>query len=244
LTESGHDFYQRCKDIKDNVDEAINFVNTKQLEPIGTLRISIPPIFGQYALLPIIFDFMRCYPKIKIQCSLQSIRNIIVDDSDYDLMIVATQELPDSNYQARLLTRYQGLKVCAAPQYFASHTRPKKPQDLLQHNCLVYAVMGEYYDKWQFNYEGKDEYLCVQGDFQINSSICLLEAALAGRGIVYLPNVIVDSYISKGKLESVLDKYIVKDTKFYALYHKNRYLTPKVRLFIDTVIQQLPARLS
>jgi len=238
LTELGQDFYKRCVQIQRDVTEAIAAINYKQREPNGILRLNAPANFSRFYLMPIIQDFIKKYPQVNINCVFDQQRATTYSN-EFDLIITIAQNLPDSSFQARRLATSK-LCLCGSPEYFAKHGKPKNPEDLYQHNCLVYLQQNKPLDEWVFYDKKKQEKrIKIESNFYINSSTGLAHAAFYGLGLIMLPKYILAPTIDAGKLVTVLDEYQTAEFGIYALYPNNRYVTPKVRLFIDILADRL-----
>jgi DNA-binding transcriptional LysR family regulator len=124
--------------------------------------------------------------------------------------------------------------VCGAPAYFERHGRPKRPGDLREHACLLYSSLATP-RVWRFR-GGKS--VRVSGPFAVNHGESLRQAALDGLGLAYMPTFIVGRDLSDGGLVSVLDEFSHSVQKIYAVHPRNRNLAPKVRVFVDYLVEQ------
>ncbi len=234
LTEIGQLFFERCQRIRSEMQDAALAVSQTQQKPQGTLRINSPMSFGHLHLVPAISDFMHLYPDIRVELVLGShYANLIEGSLD---LAIHTDELLDSCLAARRIA-LRSTRVYGAPNYFAKHGIPKQPQDLTQHNCLLYQLQPTKHT-WHFQHNGVDEYVKVNGNFKANSSHALAAAAVTGLGIVKLPGYMVTEDIQAGRLISVLKDYCPRDTGIYIVYPQNRYLSINVRAFIDYLVQR------
>ncbi|MCL6486226.1 MAG: substrate binding domain-containing protein, partial [Janthinobacterium lividum] len=149
--------------------------------------------------------------------------------------------LPDSTLVARQLTSSRTLAV-ASPAYLARHGHPATPQDLAQHNCLMYTA-GDKPAEWLFTDAGGSVHkVAVRGSLQANTSIALREAAVGGMGIAGAAAFIVRDALRSGKLLEVLPGYTLRPRTLYALYPHSRQLSPKVRAFVDFAVQHYQDR--
>ncbi len=234
-TEVGLAFYERCQRIIAELDDAERSVMELQQTPRGLLRINAPMSFSIRHLAPVISDFMKLYPDLQVDLELND-RVVDVVEEGYDLVIRITK-LPDSTLIARKLAPFRNI-VCASPEYWAIHGRPKTPDDLRHHNCLIYKYLSSS-SEWSFvGPDGQANSVRISGAFTANNGDVLLAAARQGLGVLATPSFISCDDLRAGFLEPVLLDYTTVDASIYAVYPHNRYLSAKVRLFVDFMIEQ------
>ncbi len=235
LTQVGETLYEYSVRIREEIEEAERAVTHMQTEPMGTVKIHTPLSFGHLHLVPAIADFVKTYEDIKVDLSLGgSMMNLI--EGGYDLGIYIG-EPPDSNHICRRLAQ-RGMRVCASKHYLEKHGTPDKPEELKEHNCLVYREVP-HHEVWQFqDKKGKDLFINIEGNLSATSAEALREAAVAGMGIVKLPGYMVTRQIKQGSLVPILDDYSKKDIGIYALYPHSRQLATKVRVFVDFLVER------
>lgn len=155
-------------------------------------------------------------------------------------VVIRMAELRDSD----LISRYLGssrVVMAAAPQYLDRQGRPRTPEDLRRHSCLSYLGSGLPMDWTLRTPEGQEVTLPVSGRLHVNSCEALRKAAVAGVGITYLLGFNVAADLRSGALEQVLADYEIEPRPFYAIYPRNRHLTPKVRVFLDFLVELFSA---
>ncbi len=239
LTEEGRVFYQHCRGVLDGLDAAEQAVSNLQSKPQGKIKLTAPVTYGEQQLLPLINDFMVQYQDIEVSAFLSN-QKIDLIEGGYDLAI-RIGKLNDSTMMAKKLSQRTNF-VCAAPAYLDKHEIPTVLNDLSQHNCLLGTR-----DYWHFidtdprvsEDAGKEKNLRVSGTVQYNSGYSLVDAALKGLGIVQLPDYYVQKYLASGELVSLLDDYREPTENIWAVYPHNRHLSPKIRLLVDYLAEQL-----
>ena len=237
LTEAGQALYERCAHIKTDLEEAEQAVLNTNTAPRGTLRINSSFGFGHLHLVPAIADFMKIYPEIKVELLFGAHYEDLIDNG-LDLGI-RIGKLPDSNLIARrLIARY--MRVCAAPDYLHRAGTPLVPEDLYNHNCLLY-LNSPTGNEWHFEKDKQKKIINIKSNFSSNSSQNLEAAAVAGMGIVFLPGYMMTKHIKQGKLISLLDEYCPQNIEINAVYPATRHLATKVRVFIDFLAARLQA---
>ncbi len=240
LTESGQIFYERCKRIKAEIKDAASVVLQNHQNPSGLLRINVPMSFGQVHLVSAVNDFIVLYPEIQIELILGSqYASFIHNGLDLAIFI---KDLPDTHLLRSRKITVRSTGVYGAPDYLKRCGIPTTPDELANHNCLIYQSepgnqlgIGQKYE-WRFCNDKEKIIVPVSGNLRINSSQGLVKAALAGVGLVKLSSFMVTEETKSGRLISVLDDYCERDIEIHAAYPNQRYLPSKVRVFIDFLI--------
>jgi DNA-binding transcriptional LysR family regulator len=235
MTEAGVVFYGHCKRIVAEAKEAETAIGPLQSEPRGTLRISAPQSLG-FALLPqAIPKFHQRYPALNLEVQITG-RHVDLVEEGYDVSL-RVAELKDSTLKARKITRCQFM-VCATPDYWNEHGHPQHPTDLEVHNCLLYTQSPNF-DHWQFtDKNGKSLSVAVNGNLRSNDGALLLNAVLAGQGILFGPDFMFNEYIKRGNLEPTLSNFYKPSTALYAVYPYSKFVSSKLRVFIDFLMEE------
>ena len=131
------------------------------------------------------------------------------------------------------------MHLCAAPSYLQRYGRQHSLSELPQHNCLIGSS-----DQWQFQQEGREQTLRVQGNWRCNSGEAVLDAALRGFGVCQLPDYYVQAHLRSGALVALLEAQQPPNTAVWALYPQQRHLSPKVRQLVDHLKSGLSERLA
>lgn len=232
-TEAGRKYYERCKRILDEVSDLEGSLSDLQTRPTGMLRVHAAVAFGQLYILPVMFKFRRLYPGLAIDLMLSD-RYVDVIQEGVDVAI-RFGELRDSQLVARRIGG--STRVCvASPAYLRARGTPKSPGELFSHNCITYNYL--FSNEWEF-YTGKGPTTVrVGGDFRANSALTIRAAALEGIGIAHMPTMFVQEDIDKGRLVRVLEDYGPPAVDVHAIYPSARFLSGKVRLFLDFVSEE------
>jgi DNA-binding transcriptional LysR family regulator len=236
LTEVGHGYFQRASQILAEVADANLSVSQLQAAPRGRLRVDAPISFGVLHLIPAISGFLCRCPDVDIELSLND-RYIDLIDEGVDLAI-RIGRLADSSLVARKLATARRI-LCASPAYLAAFGTPATPSDLKGHRCLGYTNIASTRE-WLFHdRDGRPWPVDVEGRLRVNNGDALRAAALRGIGIVSLPSFIVGGDLQTGTLVSLLADYIPQDFAIHAVYPHSRHLSPKVRAFVDFLVEQI-----
>lgn len=229
LTEVGATFYERCQRIVADAEEAEQEVSEMRGTARGLLRVNAPMSFGQQHIAPAVADFLRAYPDIRLDLTLND-RQLDLVEGGFDLGI-RIAELADSSLIARRLAPAR-LVICGAPSYLARRGVPRTPGDLQKHNCLNYTYLATR-DSWRMGGKSRHDLVRVAGDFQANNGEVLQAAARAGLGLVQLPTFIVGPDLRSGALKAVLPRHELRSMSVWAIYPHTRHVSPKVRVFVD-----------
>jgi len=236
LTEAGRQFFQQSQSALMQLENAEGEILAMQAEPRGLLRISVPSSFGIMHLAPLMPQFQKIYPDLKLDLS---INDKIVDIVDEGIDIaIRIGELPDSTLIAKRIAQCRYV-VCASPTYFEQHDKPIIPEDLTQHNCLLFQFWNTP-NQWQFL--SKDNQFIdvkVRGEVVSNNSLALRKIMLNNGGISMAPTFLVGDDIKNGHLISVLSDCHIKPLSIYAVYPHRQYLTAKVRAFLEFLSSQI-----
>ena len=241
LTEVGATFYEHCARMLAEAEAAELAVSRLYAAPRGVVRITSPAAFGNVQVAPAIPDLIARYPELTVQIVMND-RPVDLVEEGYDVAIRVTDQPPPGVVARKLMTvRWI---VCAAPAYLLEHGTPRTPQELKEHNCLFYSFL-ESSIEWRFHSRQGDSKVRVAGNFTANNSEAIREVALKGAGIALLPSFLVNPDLADGRLKQVLAGHEVAGAvgnDVYALFLPTRYLSPKVRAFVDFFVERFQAR--
>ena len=229
LTDEGASYYDTCARLLAEIEEADTAASAGRVEPQGALKVAMPASFGHQHLAPLIPEFARRYPKVKLALSLSD-RNVNLIEEGFDLAI-RIAHLEDSSLAARRLAPNRRV-VCASPEYLARHGTPRTPEDLAHHNCLT-AI--DFTTAWDFKGpDGKPGSVRVSGRYACDNWEVLREWALAGLGVALKSTWDVHRHLADGSLVAVCPGYTFdSDVAIYAVYPHRRFLPAKTRVFIE-----------
>lgn len=238
LTEDGVSFFERCRQILSEIEEAETALTRARAAPRGKLRVQMPVGFGRRVIVPALADFIARYPELVVDVELSDrVPDLAEEGLD---AVVHIGQLGDSRLVARRLCAIRHV-TCAAPEYLRRYGEPATPDELDKHRCLayVYPYAGGYRD-WQFSYNGKRFSKVVSGSLNVNNGESLLEMAVAGAGIAAIGTFITAEAIAAGKLKIILRDYIADGPTVSVVYLPNRYMLPRVRTFVDFLGDLVP----
>ena len=233
LTEAGRLYYERAKQILEEVAEMEHALTMQTGVASGRLHVSAPSLLGRLRLAPMLPGFLVEQPRVSIDLMLVD-RPVRLAEEGIDVAL-RTGPLEDSGLIVRKLDDIQ-LVVCAAPNYLRRRGEPARPDDLVEQDCLAFGDVPGMAE-WSFQ-EG-----AVRRSLRIPTRLCandfdtLVSAALAGAGLVRVPSWQVAHYLADGRLRIVLEAYQRPATPLSILTLRNRLLLPKVRAFVDFLQQ-------
>lgn len=230
LTEAGRIFYEKSRRGLAEIEEAEAEITNLLQAPRGVLRINSPMSFGILHMAPLLPEFQVRYPDVSIDMSLDD-RKVDIIEEGFDVS-VRISKLPDSSMIARRLAACRHA-VVASPAYLEKRGAPQVPQDLVNHNIVSFSFQSSLH-QWHFvGPDGSPESVQVHGSIQMNNSLALREALLAGAGIMRTPTFVVGEDIRSGKLIRLLPNYETLEVSIYLVYSGRKHLSPKVRAFVD-----------
>lgn len=237
LTEAGQAFHDRAHVALEVLVEAEGAVTNLAASPSGHLRVTMPVSFGMIQVAPLLAGFMARFPQITLEIESTN-RFVDLVSEGYDVAIrVGT--LPDSTLRARRLRPFRWV-VCASPAYLAAHGAPDEPGDLADRPCLLLAHSARV---WPFSGPDGDFSVPVSGPLVAADAQLLATAVIADAGIARMSSYVVTNELRSGALVPILKDYAWREeTHVYAVYPHTRQLSPKVRAFIDYLVEHLDQR--
>lgn len=232
-TEIGLAYYDRARRVLNDAGEADALVTSMQSAPSGLLRLSVATDFGVTLLSPILGEFLKEYPSITINMVLNN-RYVELISEGFD-MAIRMGELEDSSLRARRIAETTR-KMVAAPAYFRNFGRPMKIDDLNEHKLLHYSSQAAG-NVWKITApSGEKRQVRSAGWLTVNDGQSLLNAAVAGLGIAFLPSFLYHAAMKEGLVEEAMPDLPVEIVGIYAVYPPGRFTQPKVRAFIDFLV--------
>ncbi|WP_127108918.1 LysR family transcriptional regulator [Pararhodobacter zhoushanensis] len=234
-TEIGLVYYDRARRVLNDAGEADSIVTAMQSAPSGVLRMSVATDFGVGLLSPILDEFLSEYPEISVNMVLKN-RYVELISEGFD-MSIRVGEMEDSSLRARKITE-TAQRLIASPRYIQEHGRPAKIDDLNEHRLLHYSNQSSA-NVWRITAaSGEVRQVRGNGWLTVNDGHSLLNAAVKGLGIAYLPSFLYHDAMAQGLVEDVIPELPQTTLGIYAVYPPGRFTQPKVRAFIDFLVDQ------
>ncbi|MES3676602.1 LysR family transcriptional regulator [Halomonas elongata] len=235
-SEAGLAFYRRVKPALEEIKEARLEATDSRIAPSGLLRIGAPVLFAPVYLMPVIADFMRRYPEIDVELKLSD-RFVNFEEEELDLA-VRIGELPDSDLKARRLGSLRRV-VFGAPGYFARHGRPRHPDDLQRHACILRTV-DRHPNQWTFQINGRTRSVPVSGSFRADTMTAIYSAVTHELGLGFSPLWQIRHLVDAGQVELVLTSYELPPVPVHIVWPSGRSPLAKTRLFKEYLLEQWP----
>ncbi|MEC7876210.1 MAG: LysR family transcriptional regulator [Pseudomonadota bacterium] len=231
LTDAGSSYYEKVNIILSEIDETESAISQLNSEPKGKLKVMAQPSFGAFHLSRALSLYLKKYTEVTVNLELSHrIPDLVEENIDLAFHV---GELNDSMYVSRRIASARRV-ICASPEYIKKNGMPKKPEDLLNHNCLIYMPRNDM-GKWEFLDKGRRKKIKVTGDIQCNSGDALRVASIQSRGITQLPTYMVGLDIQAGRLEAVHVDFEPEKQPIYCIYNHRKYVSAKIKTFIDFI---------
>ncbi|MDB5934130.1 MAG: HTH-type transcriptional regulator DmlR [Massilia sp.] len=243
LTDPGREYVARATSILEQLEEADNAVGAATSVARGLLRIAAPVTFSSMFIAPLLPELARRYPELELDMRLNdSVTNLVEESIDLAIRIGTVERIP--NLVARKLSTHQRF-ICASPAYLARHGAPRRPADLGQHNCLLFAYsVGA--QQWHLRDAAGIEEIEVRGTLTVNNVEVLRQAVVGGVGLGLLPEWLVKADLGSGALVRVLEQYEINpgpmEVGVYGLYPASRRGSAKVKAVLDMLAAALAAQ--
>lgn len=230
LTEAGEQFYNRCRSILQEIEEAEGTVSDLHTRPSGHLRVVGMNVLSQELLMPLITEFLSQNPDITIDLVQTDVLPDLIR-SGADVALRIGEVTAKALVCERLAPSHR--VICAAPGYLESHGWPAQLKELSKHNCLVFGH-NPALNIWQTERDGQIIGIEPRGDFSANRGELLRQAALAGLGIAQLSDVLVGPDLQAGRLVALLPEQLRRITNHVCAIYPRRQRAPhKVTAFVS-----------
>ena len=239
LTEAGTRLLGGVRAALGELDAAVESVNVLRDRPAGHLRLTLAPWAASFVVAPLLGRFLREYPEISVEVSVDATLTDIVAGR-YDAGMRSGRTLEGDMIAVRVSEGVARM-AAASPSYLATHGEPATPHDLAGHNCIRYRYPNGMIWPWEFEIDGKKKRIEVEGSFVVNDVDLGLQAALDSVGIVYCSQDHIAPLVASGRLKPVLERYPASHSEAYYLYYPKNRRNPTA---LQALIKFLRANLS
>ena len=231
LTDAGQQFSTYCVQVVNQVQDANTMMENLKDDVSGILRLGVSQSFGAIHIIPAIEQFRKAYPDLRVEVSLFDYKSNMIDDG-LDLWLTNIDNISEGYVAQRLADT--SFVVAASPEYLINHTAPAHPQDLEEHNCLIYQNRERTYGVWAFKQDDEELYVNVNGNYRVDLAEAIRDAAISGWGIAYLATYLLTDELKTGKLIQLLPEWQASQVmRFYAVYPSRKHLPKKITAAID-----------
>lgn len=234
LTEEGRQFYHQAREVLALMDQAEEAVSSAAPEPSGVLRVNVPVSFGVLHLAPVWADFMKAYPKVELDISLND-RLVDLVEEGFDVA-VRIARMENSSLVGRRLAGTR-MCLCASPAYLATHPPVHTLSDLTEHGVVAYTHFASG-NEWQFQGPDGSESVRTRSVVRCNNGDTCRSITLAGGGISLQPSFMVAEDLRSGDLVEILPEYQSVELGIYVVYPSRKHLAPKVRVLINFLAER------
>lgn len=233
LTDFGVSYLAQCKDILERVALTELAAETQHYEARGNLRMTAPITFGSSVLMPALKSYRDLSPLVSIDLVLSD-SNLDLIEKGFDIAF-RIGDIPDSRLIQRNLMPYEVI-VCASPDYLDKFGTPSLPDDLASHQLITFTPSQRL--SWTFYKKDVTSQVVLTSMVKVNNSHAILNAALAGLGIVIQPKVLLDADIKAGRLIQLLPDWELGKKPLSMIYYQDQHMTPRTRSFINFAIKE------
>ncbi len=218
----------------EEIEAELEAISELRDRPAGSIRITATDYAAETILWPKLAKFLREYPDVKVEIITDYGLTDIVAQR-YDAGVRLGGQVAKDMIAVRIGPDMR-MAVAGAPSYFANHSPPKKPQDLTGHNCinLRLPTYGGLY-AWEFEKGGRELKVRVEGQLVFNGTAPMLKAALAGFGLAYVPEDLVQPQVVKGRLKRVLEDWCPPFLGYHLYYPSRRQSSPAFARLVEAL---------
>lgn len=232
ITEEGRAFYERCRRILSDLDEATESIGAAREHPRGRLRVAAAMSVGRALVLPHLAEFHKRYPDIRLEMMLGDRRLDMVEEGIDCALRVG--ELADSSMVARRIGQFRSL-ICASPAYLEKFGRPTRLEQLSEHRCIGYIKPVHGVIPWDFRTAEGRSSVEISPMLALNDAESVIQAGVQGLGLIQTGYAIAAIYLKHGKLVPVLEDLETSGPEMWMVYPQRRHLSSRVQVFIDWI---------
>lgn len=230
-TEEGAQLLERLRPALSEIDLALESAVEARDRPAGNLRLTVPRTAAHLALTPRLGAFASAYPDIVLEIVIED-RFTDVVEGGFDAGVRLGESLQRDMIAVRIGPNFRGA-VVGAPSYFATMPRPRHPHDLVGHRCIRFRFSSGILYRWEFEKDGEEIELAVQGPLILDEDHLIANAAADGAGLAFLFEDYVREALATGRLIRVLEDWCPPFDGFFAYYPSRRQMRPALRAFVD-----------
>lgn len=232
-TEAGERLLHNIGPRLDEIEAEVAAVTELREKPAGTIRITATENATETILIPKLAPLLREYPDIKVEIIIDyGLTDIVAQQ--YDAGVRSGEQVAKDMIAVRIGPDMR-MAVVGAPSYFKKKLAPKFPQDLIGHNCINLRLPLHGVYAWEFEKGGRELKVRVEGQFTFNATSEMLNAALAGTGLAYVPESMVQAHLVRGRLTRVLEEWCLPYSGYHLFYPSRRQSSAAFALIVDAL---------
>ena len=231
-TQAGERLLRNIGPRLEEIETELDAITELREKPAGTIRITATENATETILLPKLSPLLREYADIKVEIIIDyGLADIVAQR--FDAGVRSGEQVAKDMIAVRIGPDMR-MAVVGAPSYFRRCPEPKTPHDLVGHNCINLRLHGGLY-AWEFEKNGRELNVRVEGQFTMNSTGQMLSAALAGSGLAYLPESMAQPYLTKGRLKRVLQEWCLPYSGYHLFYPSRRQPSAAFALVVEAL---------
>ncbi|MFL5332367.1 MAG: LysR family transcriptional regulator [Geminicoccaceae bacterium] len=234
LTEAGERLLHTVGPRLEEIEAELAAVSELREKPAGTIRITATEYATDAILLPKLANLLRKYPNIKVEIVIDYGLTDIVAQR-FDAGVRSGEQVAMGMIAVRIAPDMR-MAVVGSPSYFKNRSEPEKPQDLIDHNCIALRLPthGGLY-AWEFEKDGRELKVRVEGQLIFNTTAQILNSALAGLGLAYVPEGMAQPHLARGRLKRVLEDWCLPYPGYHLWYPSRRQSSAAFALLVDAL---------
>ncbi|RTL71890.1 MAG: LysR family transcriptional regulator [Hyphomicrobiales bacterium] len=241
LTEAGRQLYERMRPATREIDDAIEELRAQRGRPAGQLRLSVPRIALDLVIVPVLAGFRRAHPDVRVEIDVND-ASVDLAGEGFDAGIRIGRFIERDTVAVRLTEDFDWC-VLGSPDYFAARGRPRRPEDLIDHDCIGYRYpTAKSVYRWQFHAGKRVTSVDTADGIIVNDHLTMVALARAGAGLVYTADLVARHELARGELQPVLQAFCRPSRGLYLYFPRRAQTQPKLRAFIDFTVAALGTR--
>lgn len=233
LTDAGEQLFRRAVPAVNDLEQAVDELMSSRVRPSGTLRISSAESGARPLIQHFLPDFLKAYPDIHIEFVVDTRYVDIVADG-FNAGIRLYEDVPLDMIAIPFGAEMRFAAV-ASPDYLERNGKPKSPEDLKNHQCIRFRFASGALYHWDFEHRGQSTTMNVDGPMTLGNTNLMVDSALAGIGIAWVPDYLVQSHLKSGRLIALLPEWSPRMSQVCLYYPVNRHQPPALKVFCDAV---------
>ncbi|MGY8873123.1 MAG: LysR family transcriptional regulator [Pseudomonadales bacterium] len=228
ITTQGEKFLFHCRQALDSLEQGVTSAHEMQGKVRGELRFSVSSDLGRNIVFPWVDEMMDKHPALSIDLNVSdTLSNFFLDQVDIALRYGKPEDSTMVAFHIATINRI----TCASPAYISQYGEPSNPEELRQHNCLLYRLDGRLFNHWEYTNNSASHRIKVSSNRVSNDTDIVRRWAIAGKGIAYRSQIDISSDLRNGKLVQLFSGFQSPPVELYLLCPSRKQVTPAVIAF-------------
>lgn len=241
LTQEGALFHEYCLRALEQLRAGVAMLESGRVAVTGKLRVTMPVLFGHLCIAPLLTQLAQAHPALQLELSFSDRVTDLLEDG-FDLAI-RNGVLADSDYLVARKIGEHKMVLCASDGYLRQHGMPVTIDALADHDAIAHARHGRI-SSWHLQQDGQVRQIVPAARLMMDDFQAIYNATIAGMGLAWLPYWLVRDALAEGSLKELLPHCTTIMFAVHAVWPRTPHLAPKIRLVIDSLLQELPGRMS